>query len=232
MVARCLPTDPGPSPLNLLVGQEKCTFTLLHHISTCFSSQPPLAKWFSTLTTYLNPLRSFLKSLIPRPIFLNLTLLVRVGLWHFSNFPRWFCCLSRVKNPWSSIPWKSGSFASWMSLDSGPQTLCVGVMCLLHRVLTEQLGTTSHLSSLHRIPCVSVGLDGGIPRQPCLSISPRSLHMAVKVDFLLLKDWGDFKRKTPTGRKKKIKGLESHLLIDYNWNLRPRPEECQQLKAP
>lgn len=39
--------------------------------------------------------------------------------------------------------------------------------------------------------------------------------MAVKVDFLLLKDWGDFKRETPVG-KKKIKGLGNHLLTDYN----------------
>ena len=153
---------PRPLSLSLLVGREKFTVTLLHHISTCSSSQPPPAKWFPTLTARWNPSRSFSKSLIPKPIFLNLTLLVEVGLWHFSNFPRWFCCLSRVKNPWSSIPWKSGSFASWMSLESGPQTLCVGVMCLLHRDLTERLGTheSPHLSSLHRIPCLSMGLDG------------------------------------------------------------------------
>lgn len=32
--------------------------------------------------------------------------------------------------------------------------------------------------------------------------------------------------------KKKIKGLGSHLLINYNWNLRSGLEECQLLRAP
>ena len=42
------------------------------------------------------------------------------------------------------------------------QRVCVGVMCLLHQDLTERLGTheSPHLSSLHRIPCLSMGLDG------------------------------------------------------------------------
>lgn len=47
------------------------------------------------------------------------------------------------------------------------------------------------------------GLRERKPRRHLLMVLPFHLsnHLAVKVDFLLLKDWGNFKREIPVKRK-------------------------------
>lgn len=147
-------------------------------MSTCFSRPASSSKVVLNPDSSLEfPQEPF--KIIPKPPFLNLILLVRVGLWHFKKqSPQ---SASRVKNPWSSILWKvEAFFASRVPLELSPQRHCSSPPGPTTPAFPSQ-----DLASLYG----TWGREGweGTPWLPSLSVSPRSLHMVVKVDFLLLK---------------------------------------------
>lgn len=68
-------------------------------------------------------------------LFPNLILLVRVGLWHLKKFPQVILLCIQSEEPLTQHTMKSRSFASQVSLELSPQTLCADAICLLHWVL-------------------------------------------------------------------------------------------------